>query len=114
MSTHTSQTDSATRPYEGSAGREYHDGKRALAPAALEWVMRLRAEKFQPHVRPVDTVLELGVGAGWNLGRLLCARTSAAGLRDVHVATGDGSIALPSQRGERLDPLPTPAAASVR
>jgi SAM-dependent methyltransferase len=74
MNSHTSRTDSVTRHYEGDAGRDYHDGKRALAPAALKWVMRLRAEKFQPHVRPVDTIVELGVGAGWNLGRLQCAR----------------------------------------
>ncbi len=36
--------------------------------------MALRAEKFQRHVRPEDVVVELGVGSGWNLGRLRCAR----------------------------------------
>jgi SAM-dependent methyltransferase len=45
-----------------------------LAPGAVEWVMRLRAEKFQRQVQAGDTVVELGVGAGWNLGRWECAR----------------------------------------
>ena len=36
--------------------------------------MALRAEKFQSHVRAEDVVCELGVGSGWNLGRLRCAR----------------------------------------
>jgi SAM-dependent methyltransferase len=37
-------------------------------------VYRLRAEKFGPWVRPEHVVVELGVGAGWNLARMLCAR----------------------------------------
>jgi SAM-dependent methyltransferase len=74
MSSHASESDRAARFYQNAAGREYHEGKRALAPGAVEWVMRLRAEKFQPHVRPADVVVELGVGAGWNLGQLKCAR----------------------------------------
>ena len=68
------EPDAAARLYQGASGREYHEGKRALNPAALEWVMKLRAEKFQRHVRASDTVFEFGVGAGWNLGRLNCAQ----------------------------------------
>jgi SAM-dependent methyltransferase len=67
-------TDSAARLYQETSGREYHDRKRALRPEALEWVMALRAEKFEPHVKPDAVVFEPGVGAGWNLGRLRCAR----------------------------------------
>jgi len=74
MSPDASESNPATHRYQGDAGREYHDGKRALDPGAVEWIMRLRAEKFQPRVRPTDVVVELGVGAGWNLGRLNCAR----------------------------------------
>ena len=66
--------DGAARLYQGESGRAYHQGKRALRPEAQEWVWRLRAGKFQPWVRPTDTVVELGVGAGWNLARLGCAR----------------------------------------
>lgn len=60
--------------YRAAAGQQYHGGKRALPAAALPWVARLRAEKFQPHVRPADTVLEFGCGAGWNLRGLACHR----------------------------------------
>lgn len=66
--------DAAADFYRGEAGRDYHDQKRGLRPGALPWVAQLRADKFQPHVRPGDTVCELGAGAGWNLGRLQCAR----------------------------------------
>lgn len=49
-------------------------------------MLRARAEKFQPWVQPSDVVFELGVGSGWNLGQLRCARRigfDAAGfLRD--------------------------------
>ena len=69
-----SEPDAAARLYEGVSGRNYHEEKRALNPAALEWVMTLRAEKFQRRVRASDTVFEFGVGSGWNLGRLRCAR----------------------------------------
>jgi SAM-dependent methyltransferase len=37
-------------------------------------VARLRAEKLAPFVRPTDTVLEYGVGQGWNLAALPCRR----------------------------------------
>lgn len=66
--------DAAARLYQGASGHKYHEDKRALNPAALEWVMTLRADKFQRHVRPDDVVFEFGVGAGWNLGKLRCAR----------------------------------------
>lgn len=66
--------DAAAELYRGKSGTSYHDGKRALAPSAQEWVYRLRAEKFQPWVNETDTVLEYGVGAGWNLARLRCRR----------------------------------------
>ena len=68
------EPDAAARIYQGASGQKYHEEKRALNPAALEWVMALRAEKFQRHVRAGDTVFEFGAGAGWNLGRLRSAR----------------------------------------
>ncbi len=68
--------------YRAAAGQQYHGGKRALPAAALPWVARLRAEKFQPHVRPTDTVLEFGVGAGWNLRELRCARKLGCDVAD--------------------------------
>lgn len=69
-----SAADAARAAYRGDAGRAYHEGKRALPPAAVPWVTRARAELFQPHVRPGDAVFEFGCGYGWNLGALHCAR----------------------------------------
>jgi len=69
-----SELDPAAQLYHGPSGRAYHEAKRGLRPECLPWLTTLRAEKFQPHVQPEDVVFELGVGAGWNLGRLRCAR----------------------------------------
>lgn len=67
-------TDSARRHYLGAAGKRYQEGKRAIPEAAFPWVARLRAEKLAPHVEGADTVLEYGVGLGWNLALLPCRR----------------------------------------
>lgn len=64
----------AQRHYQGEAGRRYQQNKRGVPEAAIPWIGRLRAEKFLPHVRPTDTVLEYGVGLGWNLAALRCGR----------------------------------------
>ena len=69
-----SPDSSAARHYQGEAGRAYHEGKRGIPPEAFPWIARLRAEKFSPHVHREDTVVEFGVGAGWNLTELKCAR----------------------------------------
>lgn len=69
-----SELDPAARLYQGSSGQAYHEDKRALRPECLLWLLALRAAKLQPHVQAGDVVFELGVGAGWNLGRLHCAR----------------------------------------
>lgn len=66
--------DPAAVIYRGEQGKAYHDGKRQLRPDALPWVMAMRAEKFQRHVSRTDIVFEYGVGSGWNLGKLECAR----------------------------------------
>jgi SAM-dependent methyltransferase len=60
--------------YRGGAGRFYHESKRAIPDQAFPWVARLRAEKFQQHIRPTDDVFEYGVGFGWNLAELQCAK----------------------------------------
>lgn len=70
----TSVDDPASDLYRGASGHAYHEGKRALAPQAEAWVLNLRASKFQRWVRPSDVVFELGVGSGWNLAHLNCAR----------------------------------------
>lgn len=66
--------EAATQLYQGEQGRGYHEKKRALSPKALQWVTRLRAEKLQSNISATDVVFEYGVGAGWNLAALQCAR----------------------------------------
>src|SRR5690606_19445614 len=60
--------------YQGTAGEHYHRSKHEVPPAALPWVARARAKKFQDHVDPTHTVMEYGVGSGWNLASLTCNR----------------------------------------
>jgi SAM-dependent methyltransferase len=67
-------TEQAQRHYRGEAGRVYHQSKRGLPEQAIPWVAALRARKLAPRVGAPDTVLEYGVGAGWNLAALRCRR----------------------------------------
>lgn len=60
--------------YLGEAGRQYHQVKRGIPPAAFDWIARLRAEKMKGHITPAHVVFEYGCGAGWNLAALNCAR----------------------------------------
>jgi len=66
--------ESAQRHYQGEAGRRYQQDKRGIPEPAVAWVARLRAEKLAPFIRPSDTVLEYGVGLGWNMAALTCRR----------------------------------------
>ena len=66
--------DPAALFYTGNAGQQYHDVKRSIPEAAIPWVANLRAKKFSPHVGATDIVFEFGVGSGWNLAKLHCAR----------------------------------------
>ncbi len=72
----------AKQHYVGPAGRRYQSEKRGIPPDAYPWVARSRAARFQPHILPSDTVLELGSGSGWNLAALTCARRLATDLED--------------------------------
>ena len=82
MKDSSTPSDPAANLYLGPSGEEYHHHKRALEPEALQWVMALRAEKFQRHVRPADVVFEMGVGSGWNLARLNCGRRIGCDVSD--------------------------------
>ncbi len=75
--------NAAVRHYRGEAGHAYHEGKRGIPPEAFPWVARLRAEKFAPHIRTTDTVVEFGVGSGWNLAELRCARRIGFDVSDL-------------------------------
>ena len=64
----------ATRHYTGDDGREYHHKKRGIPAVAFDWIARSRAEKISPQVAASDVVFEFGVGSGWNLATVQCAR----------------------------------------
>lgn len=68
--------------YQGTAGLAYHHGKRKLPESALPWIAGLRHEKFRDFIRSDDVVVELGVGAGWNLLSLRCARRVGVDVAD--------------------------------
>lgn len=58
--------------YTGDSGRAYHESRFGIPEASYPWVARMRARKIAPHVRAEDTVVEFGVGHGWNLAALAC------------------------------------------
>jgi len=68
--------------YSGEAGRRYQQEKRGVPERAIPWVTKLRAEKFQPFITTNDVVVELGVGQGWNLAQLRCAKRIGTDLED--------------------------------
>lgn len=66
-------TDLAIRErYTGESGRSYHENRFAIPDDAYDWVARQRARKFASHLSPGGTVVEFGVGHGWNLAALRC------------------------------------------
>ncbi len=90
----------ASTAYVGEAGRAYHEGKRALPEVAVPWVVRARADLFQPFLQPDHSVLEWGCGFGWNLAGLRCARRTgydvAVQLESVVRAAGIEFVADPT------------------
>jgi SAM-dependent methyltransferase len=69
----------ASQLNRGTMSKSYYDGdyhKRAktIPEESLPWVLRFRTEKFSPFVAANDTVIELGVGHGWNLAGLSCRK----------------------------------------
>jgi SAM-dependent methyltransferase len=72
--------------YVGEAGRAYHARRFAIPDVAYDWVARSRARKIAPRVSANDTVVEFGVGHGWNLAALACGRRIGFDL-GTHVAS---------------------------
>lgn len=63
--------------YVEDQGKTYHLKKRGLGEDLFPWVIRLRAEKFQPFISASDSVFEYGAGNGWNLIGLKCKSKAA-------------------------------------
>ncbi len=66
--------DKIRQRYSGEKGKQYHQTKRSIPEVAYQWIAKLRAAKIQPFINKTDTVLEYGVGTGWNLAELDCER----------------------------------------
>lgn len=64
----------AQQHYTGAEGKEYHEKKRGIPPEAFPWVTAFRAQRLAGEIKPTDVVFEYGVGAGWNLTGLNCAK----------------------------------------
>ncbi len=60
--------------YAGERGKRYHEAVHGIPDRAVSWLVHLRREKLAPYVGASDVVLEYGVGMGWNLAGLFCAR----------------------------------------
>lgn len=87
--------------YDGVAGRAYHEKKRGIPEQALPWVSQHRAEKIAPYIKSTDVVFEYGVGWGWNLAAVNCARKIGFDvselLRDKVTGQGIEFISSPTQ-----------------
>lgn len=70
--------------YLEERGEAYHLKKRKLNPELIPWVAKLRAEKFQPFIKPEESVFEYGAGAGWNLMNLKCKSKAAYDLSSLN------------------------------
>ncbi|MBN2180785.1 MAG: class I SAM-dependent methyltransferase [Sedimentisphaerales bacterium] len=66
--------DKIKQRYTGAEGEQYHQRKRSIPDKAYPWVAKLRGEKIHSYINKTDTVLEYGVGTGWNLAELDCKR----------------------------------------
>ena len=64
----------STQHYRNKAGRKYYSCFMEASDSIYLWISRERAKKFIPYIEMSDTVLEYGVGTGWNLSKLTCAK----------------------------------------
>lgn len=60
--------------YKQERGSEKSNGKRSIPDSAYPWVAKLRTKKIISYVSENDTVLEYGVGFGWNIALVECRR----------------------------------------
>lgn len=69
--------------YQRPAGESYHDSQFNIPDGIAPWITSMRAAKFQRFIKPTDTVAEYGVGHGWNLAGLKCARKIGYDITDT-------------------------------
>jgi ubiquinone/menaquinone biosynthesis C-methylase UbiE len=74
--------DKTRQRYSGEKGKQYHQTKRSIPEEAYNWVARHRAAKIQPFINKTDTILEYGVGTGWNMAELDCKKKLGSDLSE--------------------------------
>lgn len=60
--------------YRGEQGRQYHKTVHSSSENASNAIASRRGKIFQPFIGASDTVMEYGVGMGWNLRFLKCGK----------------------------------------
>lgn len=79
--------------YKGQSGEKYHSTKHDIDSESVKLIYAERKRKFQPHINHLETVLEYGVGCGWNLIPINCgqkyAYDIAEHLRNIYTAYDD-------------------------
>ncbi len=58
--------------YRGQSGSKYQTSKHKISRKAFDYVAKMRAQKFARWIDRHDSILEFGVGNGWNLEHLDC------------------------------------------
>ncbi|OGR28098.1 MAG: hypothetical protein A2277_14975 [Desulfobacterales bacterium RIFOXYA12_FULL_46_15] len=62
--------------YQGELGSNYQKSKHEISQKAFRYVAEMRAKKLEKWIDRCDSVLEFGVGNGWNLECLKCREKS--------------------------------------
>lgn len=60
--------------YTGKSGIIYQKQVNEVTEEAFEIISNYRKVKFQSHITSSDTVLEYGIGTGWNLDKINCKK----------------------------------------
>ena len=62
----------AENTYRGTRGEVYQKSRHRVGDRGFELIARSRARKIRKYIKPGDSVLEFGVGQGWNLAKITC------------------------------------------
>ena len=58
--------------YQDQRGEDYHNAVNKVSKDVFPWISKLRKDKLQSYISENDSVLEYGIGTGWNLSELVC------------------------------------------
>lgn len=69
--------------YQAGGGHDYHHQIHNVSEDAYNYIAQNRKEKFQPFIKSNFSVLEFGVGQGWNLAKIEAAKKVGYDLSSV-------------------------------